>query len=151
MTANTKFDDLTLVENGLILKNGKKKEIEISFSELDKIYIKVYKLKPIYELGFILFPFLLIYLSVQYVALEKVMFVGLSSVIPMFFKINNFKNYGLVVCLKDGTVFRKRLSLNVKGEYVSIVNAVRKEQLNHYSMINTLSIGSAGVLLKTLV
>ncbi len=137
MTTNTKFDGLTLVEQGLILKNGKKKEIEISFSELDKIYIKVSKLKPVFELGLILFPFLLIFLSVQFVSLEKMMFVGFSVVIPIFFKINNYKNYSLVVCLKEGTVFRKKLSLNEKGEYVSIVNAVRKEQLHHYTKINT--------------
>lgn len=129
MNGNTKFNDLTIVEQGLILKNGKK-EIEISFSEIADIYVKVNKLKPVYELAFILFPFLLVFLSVQYLSLEKVMFVGLSAVIPVFVKINNYKRYGLVVCLKDGTVFRKRISLLVKGQYVSIVNAVRKEQLN---------------------
>jgi hypothetical protein len=136
MNSNTKFHDLTLVGHGLILKNGKKKQIEISFSELDKIYVKMYKLKPVYELVLILFPFFLIFFSVQYFSLEKVMFLGLSAVVPVFAKINNFKNYGLVVCLKDGTVFRKKLSLNVKGEYVSIVNTIRREQLNHYSKIN---------------
>lgn len=137
MKNNTKFSDLTIVEYGLILKNEKKKEIEILFSDLDKIYVKVYKLRPVYELVFILFPFLLIFLSVQYVALEKLMFVGLSVVIPVFVKINNYKSYGLVVCLKNGTVFRKKVSSDVKGQYVSIVNTIRKEQFNHYTKLNT--------------
>jgi hypothetical protein len=136
MAINTKFDDLTVVEHGLILKNGKKKEMEISFSELNSIYVKMYKLKPVYELAFILFPFLLIFLSIQYLALEKLMFLGFFAIVPVFAKINNFKSYGLVVCLKDGTVFRKKVSLNLKGEYVSIVNLVRKEQLNHRTKIN---------------
>lgn len=137
MSYNTKFDDLTIVEDGLILKKGKKKVIKISFSELDKIYIKVYKLNPIYELGFILLPFLLIFLSVQYVSIEKVMFVGLSTIIPVFVKINNYKNYGLIICLKKGIVFRKKVLLNKKEETVSIVNTIRKEQLNHYTKTNT--------------
>jgi hypothetical protein len=135
MTTNTKFDDLTLVEQGLILKNGKKKTIEIPFSELDKIYIKVSKLKPVYELALILLPFLIIFLSLQF-AYENVMFVGFSSVIPVFVKINNYKNYSLIVSLKDGTVFRKKVSLRGKNECVTVVNAVRKEQLNHYTKIN---------------
>lgn len=138
MAINTKFDDLTVVEHGLILKNGKKKEIEIPFSELNSIYVKMYKLKPVYELAFILFPFLLIFLSIQYLELEKLMFVGFFAIVPVFAKINNFKSYALVVCLKDGTVFRKKVSLNLKGEYVSIVNTVRKEQLKHRTKINAL-------------
>ncbi len=53
MTINTKFDDLTLVEHGLILKNGKNVKREISFSEIADIYVKTDKLKPVYKLGLI--------------------------------------------------------------------------------------------------
>lgn len=137
MNRNTKFNDLTIVEHGVILKKGKMKEIKISFSELDKIYLKVSKLNPICELGLILLPFFLIYLSVQYMSIEKVMFVGLSSVIPVFLKINNYKSYRLIICLKDGSIFRKKVFLKIKEETVSTVNAVRKEQLNHYTKTNT--------------
>ncbi|MBP8156433.1 MAG: hypothetical protein KAX81_05345 [Leadbetterella sp.] len=135
MNSNTKFNDLTVVEHGLILKNGKK-EKEISFSEIENIYIKVNKLSPICELGFILLPFFLIFLSVQYLALEKVMFLGLSTIIPVFVKINNYKSYGLRICLKDGAVFRKRVALNEKHDNISIVNTVRRKQLKQYTQIN---------------
>jgi hypothetical protein len=135
MNVNTKFKNIAIVEQGLILQHGKKEEWEISFSEIENIFIKVNKLKPICELGIIVLPFLLIFLSVQYFSLEKVMFLGLSAVIPVFVKINNYKSYGLRICLKDGTVFRKKLSLQMKHENISIINAVRKEQLNHYSKI----------------
>jgi hypothetical protein len=50
MGINTKFDDLTIVEYVLILKKGKRSQRKISFSELDKIYLKVSKLNPVYEL-----------------------------------------------------------------------------------------------------
>jgi hypothetical protein len=132
MSSNTKFDDLTIVEHGLILNKGKKRERKISFSELNMIYIKVYKLNPVYELGFILLPFFLIFLSVQYVTIEKVMFVGLTTVIPVFVKINTYKSYKLIICLKDGTVFKKKVFFKIIEETVSIVNAVKRQQLNHY-------------------
>ena len=131
MSINTKFNELTVVDQGLILQYGKK-EKEIPFSKIVNIYIKVNKLSPVYELGIILLPFFLFFLSVQYLALEKVMFLGLLTVIPFFIKIYNYKSYGLRICLKDGTVFRKKLSLNEKHDHISIVNAVRRKMLNHY-------------------
>lgn len=136
MSINTKFKNIAIVEQGLILQYGNNEERKISFSEIENIYVKVYKLRPIQELGLILFPFFLIFLSVQYFALEKVIVVGLSVVIPVLVKMNNYKSYGLVLCLKNGTVFRKKVSIDIKGKYISIVNAVRKEQLNHYAKTN---------------
>lgn len=136
MSVNVNFNTLTLVDDGVVLSLKNNQEKEISYSELDKIYMKVYKLKPLSELGFILVPFLLIFLSVQYVTLEKVMLVGLFTVIPVLIRINTYKSYGLIICLKDGTVFRKKVSLNVKGENISVINTVRRGQLNHYAKTN---------------
>jgi hypothetical protein len=133
MTINTKFEDITLEEHSLILKIGKVATRKILISELDKIYIKVSKLKPIEELVLIVLPFLLIYLSIQYLSLENFLFVGLSAAIPVFVKINNYKSYSLILCLKDGTVFRKKVTQITKTENISIVNTVRKKQLNHFT------------------
>lgn len=135
MKSNTKFDGITIVEHGLILKCGKNEEREISFSELDKIYIKVDKLRPICELGFILLPFLVVFLSVQFLELEKVMFIGLSAIIPVFVKINNYKSYGLRLCLKDGTIYRKRIPVNLKSDNVSMVSSIRKKMWDHYPKV----------------
>lgn len=136
MSINTKFDNLIIVKNGLILKNGSKRERKISFSKLDKIYIKLSKLDPLYELALNLFLFLLILLSVYYVSIEKVIFVGLFSFILVFVKIKNYKIYRLIICLKDGTVFRKKVFLKTKDETISVVITIRKEQLNHRTKIN---------------
>ncbi len=136
MTINTKFSNIAIVEQGVVLQYRKNGAREIPFSEIENIYIKVYKLRPVCELGFIVLPFFLIFLSVQYLALEKVMFLGLSTIIPVFVKINNYKSYGLRICLKDGTVFRKKVGLNVKHDHICIVNAVRRKLLKHYTQIN---------------
>lgn len=132
MAVSSKFNTLTLVENGIVLGFKNENKREISYSELGKIYIKVYKLKPVYELLFILFPFLLVFLSFQFMMLEKVVFVAFFSVIPVFVKTYKYKGYGLEISLNDGTLYRKRLSLKMKGESVAIVNDVKKEQLSYY-------------------
>lgn len=132
MTINTKFEDITLEEHSLILKIGKVATRKILISELDKIYIKVSKLKPIEELVLIVLPFLLIYLSIQYLSLENLLFVGLSAAIPVFVKINNYKSYSLILCLKDGTVFRKKVTQITKTENISIVNTVRKKTIKSF-------------------
>lgn len=126
---SAKFDSITIVENGLILKNGKKTERTISFSELDNIYIKSYKLNPLFEFVFILFPFLFVFLSIQFLPFEMVLIVALFTVVPVFIKAYNYRWYRLKVCLKDGTFFIKKVSLRLKGENISIVNAVKKECL----------------------
>lgn len=136
ITVDTKFNDITIVEHGLILENLKEIKREIPFSELDKIYIKTYKLNILNKLVFILFPFFLIYLSLEFIALEKLLFVGLTAAIPVFVKVNNYKKYRLFVCLKDGTAYRKRVTMTAKAESISIVNAVRKKQLNHFTKTN---------------
>lgn len=134
MNGNTKFNDLTVDEHGLILQYGKK-EKEISFSEIENVYIKVNKLRPVCELGIILLPFLLMFISVQYLELEIGMFLSMSAIVPVFVKIHNFKSYGLRICLKDGTVFRKRVPLSLKSENVSMVSAIRKKMWNQYPKV----------------
>ncbi len=135
MNTNTRINDIRIVEHGLILRNGKNKEKEILFSELDKIYIKVIKLNPLYELGLILAAFALVFFAIEYVTFEKVVFLSLSSVVPFFVKTNYYKSYGLRICLKDGSVFRKKVALSAKDKNISLVSEVRRAQLNYYNCI----------------
>lgn len=131
MAINTNFDNLTVNDAGIVLSHKKNQIREISFSDLDKIYMKVYKIKPIYELTFIMLPFLLIFFCVQYIMLEKVMFMAVFTIIPVFVKTYNYKRNGLVLCLKDGTVFRKRVSASSKSESVTMINTVKREWSNY--------------------
>ncbi len=133
MNTNTRINDVRIVEHGLILLNGKNQEKEILFSELDKIYIKVIKFNPLYELGLILMAFALIFFAIHYVTFEKIVFLSLSSVVPFFVKANHYKSYGLRICLKDGSVFRKKIPLSVRDKNISFVSEVRRAQLNYYN------------------
>jgi hypothetical protein len=126
-----KFDSLTLVENGLILNNGKKGEKEIPFSELDKIYIKKYKLYPVFEFLFISLPFILTYIVIQYCPSDLVWLASLFTIFPVFMTVNNYKWFKLKVCLNDGTYFMKTISLHLKSENINIVKNVQTEYYNY--------------------
>jgi hypothetical protein len=133
-TSTTEFDSLTLANNGIVLQYKKKKVGEISYSELDKIYIKVYKLKPIYGFLLVLFPMLFAFLCFEYIHLNIEMSVALPPVIPTIVKINRikkFKRFGLVIALKDSSVFRKHVSKNLKSDTIELINEVKRKRLNY--------------------
>ena len=121
-----KFETITLIEKGVVLgfKEGGKKEI--SYSELDKIYITVYKLPASVEFLFILISGLA-FLSILYLTLDMVMIVPLLLVIAVFIKLTKTKNYGLKLRLKDGTFYRKHVPIKFKHETLNTVNCVRRE------------------------
>lgn len=123
----TKFQSLSLVENGLILKCQNKRSIEIPYADLHKVYIKKYKLNPIVEFLCISLPFLFVYVALQYLPFYLMLFVSLISVLPIFLRVLNYKWYQLFVILKDGTFFKKRVSLDKKTENFSILNKVEKD------------------------
>lgn len=133
MKTNTRINDVRIVEHGLLLLNGKNEEREISFSELDKIYIKVVKFNPLYELALILVVFALVFFTIQYITFEKVVFLSLSSIVPFFVKTNYYKSYGLRICLKDGSVFRKKVPSDKRDRDISLVSEVRRAHLNYYN------------------
>ncbi|NDP27083.1 MAG: hypothetical protein GZ087_06625 [Flavobacterium sp.] len=128
-----KFDSLTLVESGFVLNNGKKSEKQIPFSHLSKIYIKKFKLHPIFELLLILVPFLLMYIVIEYYPFELLIIAAFFTVFPVFISVHNIKWYLLYVRLKDGTVFIKKVPLSLKTENINILNSVRKEYF-HYKI-----------------
>lgn len=105
LASPTKYKSLKMVEKGLILKSGKKQLAEIPFTEVSKIYIKVYKLKPIYASIAVFILMILAFLCFESIKLNIEMFVALLPVIPAFVKTNRFKRYGLVIMVKDGNVF----------------------------------------------
>jgi hypothetical protein len=129
ITSTTKFESLTIAENGIVLQYEKKKVSEIPFSELDKIYIKVYKLKPIYGFLLVLLPMLFAFLCFEYVKLNIEMSVALMGIIPTVLKTNRFQTFGLVIVLKDGSVFKKQVSKKLKSDTVELINKLKKKCL----------------------
>jgi hypothetical protein len=129
-TSPTKYDSLTMVEKGLVLKAKKKQLAEIPFSEVSKIYIKVYKLKPIFASIVVFIPMALAFLYFESIKLNIEMFMALLPVIPAFVKTNRFKTYGLVIMVKDGSVFTKKVPLKLKSNTIELINEVKRKMFS---------------------
>lgn len=123
------FKTLTLVGNGILLGYGDRKEMAISFSELDKIYIKSHTLNPVIQFIVILLPFLFVPLAVEYLPSNLVVLMLFFMVVPVFMKVHNYKWYQLIVRLKDGTFYRK-VPLRSKSECLTMMYKVQKECFN---------------------
>ena len=91
MINNTKFEKITIVEDGLILKYKSKTNKEILFSELDKIYITINKIKPIHTLLISLSAICLALFSYLFLKIDIIPLLVFLSIIVIFFKMNNFK------------------------------------------------------------
>lgn len=129
LTSTTKFDSLTFSKNSLFLKYRDEPEIEISFADLDQIYVKKHKLNPMLEFIGISFPFLFVFMAIQYLPFDLMILVSIISMLPVVLIIVNYKWYRLYVRLNDGTVFRKKISSDLKSENISIMEKVRTEYL----------------------
>lgn len=131
MIINTKFKKITLVKNGLILDYKSKPKKEISFSELDEIYITVNKIKPIYSLLIILLSIGIAAFSFLYLQTDIILLIAFLIVITIIFKMNDYKSYGLKIRLKNGETFEKKVPVKSKHEMIAIVNDAPKEIYNY--------------------
>jgi hypothetical protein len=129
ITSTTKIENVTLTDDGLEVQFEKKNLSKIYFSELGKIYIKVYKLKPFYGFLFVLIPMLFAFLCFEHLELNIEMSVNFLPVIPAYIKLNQFRRFGLVIVLKDGIVYHKNVSKKYKSDTVELINEVKKKCL----------------------
>jgi hypothetical protein len=130
---NMLFNNLTFSENGMTLTHKNKFKREISFDDVEQIYIKKHKLHPIFECMGIASPFVLVYMAIQYVALTFVILIALITILPLYKSIFNYKWYRLCVRLKNGTTYRKKIPLHLKAENISILDKIRTNYLYYKS------------------
>ena len=97
MISMNKFTKVTLVKKGLILISEKNKK-EIPISEVDKVYITVDKLSPIYTFCYILLSIVFILFSIWYLSLDMILIVPSLLVILVSTKLNNYKSYEEALC-----------------------------------------------------
>ena len=121
-----KFDRLIFLENGIFLKYRNKQQIEIPFKEIAKVYVKKYRFNPFVEFIFISFPFLLIYITIQYFASSFLFLVSIITAPTVLFTMINYKWYRFSIYLKDGTYFSKRVRLGKKTEALIDVGKIQR-------------------------
>lgn len=131
----TKFDNFTFSRNGLVLIYKNKKQVEISFADLDQIYIRRHRLN--YFVKFTGIGFLFLFMSLQYLPFNLTTLESIIVLLPVFILVINYKWYCLYVRLRDGTTFIKKVPLKLKTENISILEKVRTEYLYYRAGILT--------------
>ena len=131
---STKFNDLSYSEKGLIIKIKNKPEREISFEEVENVFIKKHELTPIVEAAFIASPFLLIHMAFLYSPFEILTLASFFTIPPVFIVVHKYKWYRLYVRLKDGNILKKKVPLNAISENFNFVASFYRE----YFKINRL-------------
>nr|WP_315187059.1 hypothetical protein [uncultured Flavobacterium sp.] len=125
--STNKFKKISVSENGILLSLKSKELKEISFSEIDKIYITVNNKKTNYVILLSVISLGIVILSLFYLPLGIVFLFPLSMVVIGIIISNNYQSYGLNIALKDGDVFKKRISQNLKYETIDVVNNIKEK------------------------
>ncbi|MEZ7507140.1 hypothetical protein [Flavobacterium sp. Arc2] len=130
MNFNIKIDQIVLDNDRLIIlyKSGTKKEILIS--DLKDIYITVNKIKPIYEFLIIIFSVVGTLFAFFYLQANLILIISSLLIVVITAKMNNYKQYGMKINLKNGITIIKRVPLKSKNDTINFVNDIRKKVYN---------------------
>lgn len=134
MSSKIKFENISLIDNGIILSLKSKKEEVIYFSEIDKVYMKINKMHYIYYFLFLLTSIIVAILSLIHLPFDLILLVPILAIITVAVKLNNHKIYGLKILLRDGRLFRQEVPIQLKYKTIETVNIVRQEI--HVNTIN---------------
>jgi len=130
----TPFESISYGDRGIIIQFGKNTK-NISFSELEKIYIqkKTLSFSSILILNLILLlaiGCLSFYFSSVGVFITSFLFLPLTS------RLTRYKKYQLNVKLIDGTLFVKSFYNETKQDNINLVNVIRKKIFDNQIILN---------------
>ena len=125
--STNKFKNISVSDNGIKLSLKSKKLKQISFSEIDKIYITVNNKKTNYVILLTVISLGIVLLSLFYLPLGIIFLIPLSMVVIGIIVSNNYQSYRLNIALKDGDVFIKRISQKLKYETIDVVNNIKEK------------------------
>lgn len=123
------FKKITIGEKGVILKYQDQESKEISFSDINKIYIKVKKVPLKYTIVFIGVSLSLILLSQMIFGFKWILFSPLFLVLVGVIKLDSHKSYVLKIKLRNGQSVIQPIPLKSKYTTIQDINKVRKALL----------------------
>lgn len=128
-----KFKKIDFLDNGIILYFDSRNELEIKFSEIDKILIKSNKVSLFNDFLSILTLITVVFLSVLYFLDNFFLIIGLILITAMtVFRVDNYyKTYSLKVVLKNGLIYQKRIPLKYKYESIKIIDTFRENRFDY--------------------
>ena len=127
MMINIRFENISLVDNGILLSFKSTEQKEISFSEIDKIYISVNKVPPLYVFLFVIISLVVMGFSFWFMDFDSILVLPILLIVSGVVRLNNYKRYGMTIALKNGDFLEQRVPLKLKYEAIDFVNKIRKE------------------------
>nr|WP_315147565.1 hypothetical protein [uncultured Flavobacterium sp.] len=120
------FKKITIGEKELILKYKSKEPKEISFSEINKIYIKVKKVPLKYIMLFVGVSLSAVLFSILMFGFNWILFSPLFLILAGVIKLTSYKRYVLKIKLKNGSSVIQPIPLKLKHKTIEDIKKVRK-------------------------
>jgi hypothetical protein len=117
---------ISIGEKELILKFKTKEPKEISFSEINKIYIKVKKVPLKYILLFVGVSLSVVLVSLWIFGFKWILFSPFFLILAGVIKLNSYKRYVLKIKLKNGSSVIQPIPFKLKYKTIEDIKKVRK-------------------------
>lgn len=117
---------ITIGEKEMILKFKSKESKEISFSEINKIYIKVKKVPLKYIMLFVGVSLSVILFSLWIFGFKWILFSPILLILVGVIKLNSYKRYVLKIKLKNGSSVIQPIPFKLKYKTIEDIKKVRK-------------------------
>jgi predicted membrane metal-binding protein len=126
------FKRIVIGDKGLILKFKNKEPKVISFSEINKIFIKVKKVPVKYIVLFVGLSLCVVLLLLWIYGFNLVAFSPFFLILVGVIKLNSYKTYVLKIKLKNGSSVIQPIPLKSKNKTIEDIYLVRKVLLGIY-------------------
>jgi hypothetical protein len=124
---NSRFENISLVENGVVLSFKSTGQKKISFSEIDKIYISSNKVPPLYVFLFVIISLIVMGFSFWFLDFDLILVLPILLILYGAIRLDNYKRYGMTIALKNADFIELKVPLKLKYEAIDFVNKIKKE------------------------
>lgn len=135
MNSNYKFDILKVEEDKLIVSGKKREGRELSFSEIEMIYVSAKKCPLLITLISLFFSIVFIISCALYLSLQLVLLIVPIVLLVFTLKTIYYNGYELKIRLKNQSIYKTKVPLKLKNEAISKVNEIRKKVYD-YQILN---------------
>lgn len=125
MNEKIQFKQLVIGPSSINIELNCGSKIEVSFLEIKRINLTIYKF-PFWYLFLVSLLFILTFLFFQYLNLDSFYYLPLFIGIGFFINHIAAKKYLVKVSLKNGSFYFKRIPLKLKTENLVLVNKIKE-------------------------
>ena len=126
------FKKITIGEKEVILNFKSEEPKEISFSEINKIYIKVKKVPLKYIILFVSVSLGAVLCSLWIFGFKWILFSPIFLILVGVIKLNSYRRYVLKIKLKNGSLVKQPIPLKLKYKTIEDIKIVRKAVFRMY-------------------